>query len=190
LVETSSERGRPETAAAGFEVRPSRPSDAGSFLQMWRGVVAERWFVRTETVRWGRRYYRRRFRHSWTEDQASLVAVTGPGGQVVGNLDAAREEGPVTRHIASIGMAVAPEWRGRGIGSALMEEAIRWAREARVEKLALSVYPGNEAARAMYRKFGFEEEGRLTGQSKKSIGYLDEIVMGLWLIERPRDADS
>jgi len=67
-----------------------------------------------------------------------------------------------------------------------MDEAIRWARQFGVEKLALSVYPDNDAARALYRKFGFLEEGRLTGHSKKSIGYRDEIVMGLWLIERPR----
>jgi putative acetyltransferase len=47
------------------------------------------------------------------------------------------------------------------------------------------VYPDNQAARALYRKFGFEEEGRLTGHSKKRIGYLDEVVMGRWLIDRP-----
>jgi ribosomal protein S18 acetylase RimI-like enzyme len=50
-----------------------------------------------------------------------------------------------------------------------------------VEKISLTVYPHNEAARALYRKFGFEEEGRLVGQSKKSYGYEDEIVMARWL---------
>ena len=91
----------------------------------------------------------------------------------------------MTRHVASLGMAVAPEWRGKGVGSALLAETIRWAKEMGVEKLALSVYPHNDAARALYRKFGFTEEGRLTGHSKKSIGYLDEIVMGLWVNARP-----
>jgi hypothetical protein len=37
----------------------------------------------------------------------------------------------------------------------------------------------------LYRKFGFKEEGRLSGHSKKSIGYLDEIVMGLWVSAPP-----
>ena len=54
-----------------------------------------------------------------------------------------------------------------------------------MEKLALTVYPDNEAARALYGKFGFREEGSLTGHSKKSIGYRDEIVMGLWLLPEP-----
>ena len=165
-------------------MRPATPKDAASFLELWTSIVAERRFVRSETVRHSRRYYRRSFRNPLTKDEAELMAVHGK--RVVGHLHVAREDNPVTRHVASLGMAVAKEWRGRGVGSALMAEAIRWAREAGVEKLALSVYPDNDAARALYRKFGFQEEGRLTGHSKKSIGYRDEIIMGLWLIERTR----
>ena len=104
---------------------------------------------------------------------------------MIGHLEVTREESPATRHIATIGMAVRPGRRGMGVGSALMREALHWARTMGVEKLALSVYPDNETARALYRKFGFQEEGRLTGHSKKSFGYQDEIVMGLWLIPRP-----
>jgi putative acetyltransferase len=54
-----------------------------------------------------------------------------------------------------------------------------------VEKLELTVYPDNDAARALYTKFGFREEGRLTGRSKKAIGYRDEVVMGCWLSGGP-----
>ena len=94
----------------------------------------------------------------------------------------------MTRHVASLGMAVAREWRRRGVGTALMAEAILWAKEMGVEKLALSVYPHNEPALALYRRFGFQEEGRLTGHSRKSMGYVDEIVMGLWLVDRPQSS--
>jgi putative acetyltransferase len=166
-----------------FVVRPARPGDARSYLELFRTVVAEGRYIRTETVSHGLRHHRRRLAKSWDDEQAVIVAVHGD--RVVGELSISREEHPVTRHVASIGMMVVPEWRGRGVGSALMTEAVRWAREANVEKLALSVYPDNEAARGLYRKFGFEEEGRLTGHSKKRIGYLDEVVMGRWLIDRP-----
>jgi putative acetyltransferase len=179
----TSPRPDPGSWAAGFTIRPAEPSDAHSFLDMWRKVVAEGWFVRPDTVGRSERYYRRRyFRRTWTPDQVSLVAVAGE--RVIGHLTATREEGSVTRHVATLGMAVATDWRGRGVGSALMAEVIRWARAVGVEKLALSVYPGNQAALALYRKFGFREEGRLTGHSKKAVGYLDEIVMGLWLVDR------
>ena len=182
-TEAGARPGDDGSAPAPFEVRPASPGDAGSFVEMWKAVVAERKFVRTERAPHSVRYYRRRyFRRSWTDDQASIVAVSG--GRVIGHLNVSREDSPVTRHVASIGMAVAKDWRGHGVGSALMAEAIRWGRQFRVEKLALSVYPDNEAALALYGKFGFQEEGRLTGHSKKSIGYRDEVVMGLWLIDR------
>jgi putative acetyltransferase len=167
----------------GVVVRPARPSDARSFLQMWRSVVAEQRFVRTDSVQRSTRHYRRHFRRSWEDERAVLLAVHR--GRVVGHLDISREESGATRHIASLGMAVAADWRRRGVGSALMAEAIRWACEAGVEKVALSVYPDNDAARALYAKFGFREEGRLSGHSKKASGYRDEIVMGLWLVPQP-----
>jgi ribosomal protein S18 acetylase RimI-like enzyme len=78
-------------------------------------------------------------------------------------------------------MAVLPGWRGRGVGTALLAEAFRWAREVGVEKLSLSVFPHNRAALALYRRFGFVEEGRLRRHSKKSYGYEDEIVMAAFL---------
>ncbi len=166
-----------------FVVRPAMPSDARSFLALYRQVVSEGRFIRTEGVTSGPRHFGKEFRRSRTEEHAELLAVAG--GEVIGSLGISREAHPVNSHVASLGMMVAPEWRGRGVGSALLAEAIRWARDVGVEKVALSVFPDNEAARALYRKFGFVEEGRLTGHSKKSIGYRDEIVMGLWLIPRP-----
>ncbi len=171
------------TGAAEFAVRPATPRDARSFLELWRGVVGEQRYVRSDAVHGTVRTYRKRFRAGWTWQEANLVAVHGT--RVIGQLSVSREEHPVTRHIASLGMAVAPGWRGHGVGAALMAEAIVWARSQGVEKLALSVYPDNLRALALYRKFGFVEEGRLTGHSRKSIGYRDEILMGLWLIDRP-----
>jgi RimJ/RimL family protein N-acetyltransferase len=179
----------PALRRAEFHVRPGRPEDVRSFLDMWRDVVAERRFVRTESVQRPVRYYRRKFfKNSWTDQEASLVAVSG--ARVIGHLTVSREDSPVTRHVASIGMAVARDWRGRGVGSGLMAECIRWAQSMGVEKLALSTYPDNERARGLYRKFGFKEEGRLTGHSKKTIGYRDEILMGLWLRDPPSEGSA
>jgi putative acetyltransferase len=151
-------------------------------LEMLRGVAGERRYIRTERIDAARaRQARRRFRRPWTAQGADIVAVAVDEGRVIGHLGVQRESGPATSHVASLGMAVAPEWRGRGVGSALLAETFRWARWAGVEKLSLSVYPDNEAAGALYRKFGFREEGRLVGHSKKSYGYQDEVVMGRWL---------
>jgi L-phenylalanine/L-methionine N-acetyltransferase len=164
----------------GVEVRPARPRDHAQVMALLSDVAAERVYIRTEEVGRGRsRRDRRWMRRSWTPEGANLVAVSE--GRVIGNLGIAREPNPVTRHVASLGMHIASDWRGRGVGSALLAEAFRWAGWAGVEKITLTVYPDNDRAIALYRKFGFVEEGRLTGQSKKSIGYRDEIFMGRWL---------
>jgi RimJ/RimL family protein N-acetyltransferase len=81
-----------------------------------------------------------------------------------------------------IGMMVARDWRGRGVGSALVAAAIEWGREHGLHKLTLSVFPHNEAAIGLYRKFGFVEEGRREKQIRRANGEIwDLIEMGLQL---------
>jgi RimJ/RimL family protein N-acetyltransferase len=81
-----------------------------------------------------------------------------------------------------LGMLVARDWRGRGVGSALVERAIGWARERGLHKLSLSVFAHNEAAIALYRKFGFVEEGRRVKHFRRANGELwDSFEMGLLL---------
>ncbi len=107
-----------------------------------------------------------------------FVAVTG--AEALGSVHV-----DVNRHgYGDIGMAVAREWRGRGVGSALLAAAIEWARERGLHKLSLSVFPHNAAAISLYRKFGFVEEGRRVKQMRRASGELwDVIDMGLLLNE-------
>ena len=42
----------------------------------------------------------------------------------------------------------------------MVAAAIEWARARGLHKLTLSVFPHNDAAIALYRKFGFAKEGR------------------------------
>jgi diaminopimelate decarboxylase len=167
---------------AGITLRPAEPRDTRSFLMFWRAIVAEGRYVRSEEVGTPARVYRARFRHSWTDREAQVVAIDG--GRVVGHVYVQREAHPVTRHVATIGIAVAADHRRRGIGMALMAEALRWGRSVGVDKIMLSVYPHNDAAIALYRRFGFVEEGRLVGHSRKSSGFEDEILMSAWIGDR------
>jgi ribosomal protein S18 acetylase RimI-like enzyme len=79
------------------------------------------------------------------------------GEKLVGILSFRRWGGLKIRHRASIGgMYVLPESRRRGIGKALLEEAIQQARVLRgVEDLILAVTVGNERARSLYLTVGF-----------------------------------
>jgi RimJ/RimL family protein N-acetyltransferase len=83
---------------------------------------------------------------------------------------------------AELGMLVAAGWRGRGVGSALVAAAIELAHERGVHKVTLGVFPHNAPAIALYRKFGFVEEGRRIKHIRRQSGELwDLIDMGLLL---------
>src|SRR3984885_1502865 len=91
----------------------------------------------------------------------SVVAVAGD--QVVGLLHVA-----ASRHgFGEIGMAVDRDWRGRGVGSALLQAAIDWARGAGLHKLCLEVFPHNAAGIALYRRAGFAQAGRRVAQYRR-----------------------
>jgi putative acetyltransferase len=176
------ESGGPEPLAEppdGVEIRPANPRDARGWVRHITDVAAEGRFIRTEEVRWTVGQIRKRFRKPRTRHEVNLVAIAD--GRLIGSLWIGREAHPVMGHVGSLGVSIDREWRGKGIGSALMTEGFRWARWAGIEKLALTVYPHNQPAANLYKKFGFVEEGRLTGHSKKTYGYEDEIVMGRWL---------
>jgi RimJ/RimL family protein N-acetyltransferase len=104
----------------------------------------------------------------------SIVAVAD--GHAVGMIHI-----EVSRHgFGEFGMLVDREWRGRGVGSALLEAAIDWARAQGLHKLCLEVFPHNTVAIALYRKYGFVEEGRRARQYRRASGELwDSIIMGL-----------
>lgn len=113
---------------------------------------------------------------SWTLD-GTLVAVVG--SEIVGSLhlDASRHG------YGELGMALRREWRGKGIGSALLSAAIEDARRRGLHKLSLSVFAHNEPAIALYRKFGFVQEGRRVKHYRRASGELwDTIDMGLLLL--------
>lgn len=106
----------------------------------------------------------------------SVVAVAG--GQLIGMLHI-----EASRHgFGELGMLVRRDWRGHGVGSALVEAAIDWARGHGLHKLCLEVFAHNAAAIALYRKCGFAEEGRRVRQYRRANGELwDTIMMGLLL---------
>jgi RimJ/RimL family protein N-acetyltransferase len=111
----------------------------------------------------------------WQLDRTFVALV---GEEIVGELNVS----PSRFGYGEIGMLVAAGWRGRGVGSALVAAAIDWSRSRGLHKLSLSVFPHNEAAIALYRKFGFVEEGRRTKHLRRANGELwDLIDMGLLL---------
>jgi ribosomal protein S18 acetylase RimI-like enzyme len=155
-----------------FVVRPAAAGDARAMAELFAAVAGEGDGIATEPP-------------VDVAQRAALFARTAAGsavavadGQVVGMLHI-----EVSRHgFGDLGMVVDRGWRGLGVGSALLEAAIGWARGQGLHKLSLEVFAHNTAAIALYRKFGFVEEGRRTKQYRRASGELwDSTVMGLML---------
>ena len=78
-------------------------------------------------------------------------------------------------------MAVECGWRGRGVGTALVEASISWAR-ARLAQVEPERVPPQRGGDRLYRRFGFGEEGRRIKHFRRANGELwDSIEMGLLL---------
>ena len=107
----------------------------------------------------------------------NYVLVAEVDGKVVGNLGLHVNRGR-RAHSASLGMMVHDAYQGRGVGTALMNAAIgladRWLGLTRLE---LEVYPDNEPALRLYRRFGFEEEGVKRRYALRDGEWMDVLCM-------------
>jgi RimJ/RimL family protein N-acetyltransferase len=160
--------------ADGVTVRAAREDDLDAMADLLVAVAEEgRWIGAEPPVDRERR--RRRYAEDLERDDTA-VFVAEAGGELVGHLGLV-----LARYgVADLGMLVAAGWRGRGVGSALLRAGIDWARRAGAHKVTLQVWPHNQAAVALYEKFGFQREGRLRRHYRRRSGELwDAIVMGL-----------
>jgi RimJ/RimL family protein N-acetyltransferase len=155
-----------------FVVRPARVEDARGIAELFAEVAEERDGIATEPPV----DVEARTQQFAESVDGTVVAVAAD--EIVGSLHL----WPSRFGFGELGMAVAQPWRGRGVGSALLAAAIEKARAAGLHKLSLDVFPHNEAAIALYGKFGFVEEGRRVQHYRRASGELwDSIVMGLLL---------
>jgi len=107
------------------------------------------------------------------------VLVAERDGEIVGHAGL-HSAGASTRrrHAMSLGITVAPEAQGQGVGTALMaalcDYADNWLACLRIE---LTVFTDNEIAQRLYRNFGFELEGTMRGYALRDGVYVDAYAM-------------
>ena len=162
-----------------FAIRPADPADAEALTRLAEAVSAEPqgWLISSNgewrSVGDERRYLKalRRYPH------AAVFVAEREDGTVVGRLSVARDQHPASAHVADLGLMVAADSRGRGVGTALLQAAVDWAHGAGVRKLELHVFPWNEPAIGLYESFGFEREGFRKGHYRRDGQDVDVILM-------------
>jgi len=110
-----------------------------------------------------------------TPGKLDLSLVAERDGRVLGSAGL-HPTGPALRrrHVAMLGISVASDAQGQGVGHALMKAlcdfADDWGQLLRIE---LTVFVDNERAIRLYRRFGFVHEGTHRGYALRAGRYID-----------------
>jgi RimJ/RimL family protein N-acetyltransferase len=126
----------------------------------------------------------RRFLQDAASSDNSVFLVAEADGRIVGICNAGGNKRRATRHAVTIGITVHRDYRDRGIGTALLEALIDWAKSTRVVKrIELFVYARNARAIHVYQKLGFVTEGRRrnSARDRRTGELIDDLVMALLL---------
>ena len=175
------------SAFGTITIRPARPGDGAALLAAAAQIDAETEFlgVPGQPHPWALRPEAELRSLNDNERGVVLLALTGQG-EIVGYLTAffghfARNRGNL--FIAVIGLREAV--RGQGIGTRLFEAVEDWARVHRAWRLELRVSSLNERGQALYRKRGFDVEGRIRSGVFRRGAWTDDLWMGKLLDPLP-----
>lgn len=165
--------------SARVQIRRATPADAAALVAHIKAMVSEP--VRTAPLDpdevMGVEQERALIEQFAGSDRAILL-VAEDAGELVGELTL-RAISPrrALRHVASLGMSVKASHRRRGIGRALLEAAIEWARGAGITRIELYVFADNAPAIALYEASGFQHEGRRRNFVRFDDRHVDDLVM-------------
>ncbi len=160
-----------------FKVRLATPDDYDESIMTFASVASEKLYLNTEEVApdiknvWTER---------WKDNGANhLFCVAEYHGKLTGGIVLNKySKSPKTFHVLELGMWLLKEYRGDGMGSAMLEYVMNWARETPgIRKIVLGVWSTNIGALALYNKFGFHIEGCHRNIAKINGKYADEVLM-------------
>lgn len=113
-----------------------------------------------------------------TKNKIMILALIG--NTVIGCLHFAGGARARIQHIGEFGVSVLRDYWNQGVGTALVQELIQWAKASNIiRKLNLRVRSDNVRAVYVYEKLGFVEEGLITREFLISGQFYNSIYMGL-----------
>ena len=162
-------------------IRCAQPDDAANLLTYIRSVAQETGFFVIQPDEFPLTDEQER---QWIQEHldrpGTLALVAEAAGEIIGSLSF--ENGPFKRtsHTGTFGVSIRRDWRGKGVGTAMLEVLLEWAETPpHIEKVELSVFSSNADAIRLYRRLGFLEEGRRAKAIRLAPGeYVDEVLMG------------
>lgn len=154
-----------------MEVRAAKAEDCAALARGMRSVVEEGRWVATEASTPVEELEQRYL--ASVEWDGYFLFLLEEDGEPIGAIGLRPTD---AEGVLSLGMWVLAPWRGRGGGRMLVEAALA-ARPPDVHKIELEVFPENEAAIALYRSFGFEQEGLRRDHYRREDGSLRSALI-------------
>lgn len=159
-------------------VRPITQADADSYRDCLDRVARERLYIAfTEAPSAAEaRFYVK----AMLQRNLPFVVSVDAQDKVVGwcNIHVAPDNPlrPGFQHVGTLGMGLDEAYRGKGLGTRMMQACFDWSGRIGLERIDLQVYASNTGAIALYRKFGFVTEGTRI-RARKLDNHYDDIVL-------------
>ena len=159
-------------AAPLMEIRRSTLDDIEALWRLVDDVARERRFlvmVQAPPLNESRAF----LEQAYSNGMIQFVAVDE--GTMIGWCDVTPVRWEGFRHSGRLGMGISSTHRGRGVGAQLLRVALEEAQRAGLTRVELEVFRSNTPAIALYKRFGFVEEG-VKRQARRLDGAVDDTV--------------
>jgi RimJ/RimL family protein N-acetyltransferase len=164
------------SAATKITLRPARPDDAAAILAAVRSTAQERSYVLMEV--YGKDAAAQRAYIERLDGEHNLFLVATSDGQIIGILALLDFLLCSTPEPAlAVGVHILRDWRGRGIGSAMLRYAVRWAKEHGYRRLEADIFTPNERSLHLFEKAGFTEDACRRRSIQVGVQQINEIIV-------------
>ena len=168
-----------ESDGVHYTIRTAEQGDLEGLIDVIRSVAREGSYIEAETVADVLDHEEVILRHN--ELHSRIVFVATVDEEVVGWVHLDLPETEKLSHTAVLTVGLLADHRGHGVGSALLERGVEWAREHGFEKLYNSIPATNESAIAFLEGHGWEREATRHEHYRIDGDYVDEVMMAVYL---------
>ncbi|MFI8708326.1 GNAT family N-acetyltransferase [Bacillus sp. NPDC077411] len=162
-------------------IREAVQEDAQSMIKFYNIVGGE-----TDFLSFGKNEFSmslhdyENFIESTRTDNHSIILLATMDDEIISIASITSSQKARAKHVGTLGIVIAEEHCGIGLGRTLMDELIEWAKgNGTTKKIHLVTREDNDRAIELYKKVGFKEEGLLQQDTYIDGMYYSTLIMGL-----------
>ncbi len=172
----------PRTLLPGLRVRPLEKGDEESLLRFFKTIpVEERQLFKDDVTK-------PKVIKGWMDhlDYGNILPLLAlDGDRIVADATLHRDRRGWSRHVAKIRLTLDPEYRGRGIARALIQEFIEIAARLQVAVLHAETLDSQKGGRALFDSLGFLPVATLPQHAIDFAGRVHDIVISTFTVTPP-----